>query len=324
MISQVLVDKSRRTQTIVTPEIVSDVNDCGQEIWYRCGRPFESSFQADEGNLFYDYIYCPTYPSHAKYLISFGVKQDMFLAFFGTMPDVFRAELDNSISYQDHWEDPLETSATEYTTSEKALIRIGQPGSPMAVTSTTERMVPGATFRDVPRRSFLTVGSQYSISPVTTSVSATFRPTIDFTEFSVGPLISQAANTGHGVSNMYLCGQQDADGDIPFTDASRLLFGPKKRSKSSGFTVMSPTVNGRFRKRNAAQDTPSMVFALNLSSRCNFVAQSNGKWLKMAAPVIILEEARSDRLHAVVAVSRQKVPDLIHQFENQEESDEEL
>jgi hypothetical protein len=325
LISQVLVDKSRRDQTMITPEIVSDVSDCGKEIKHRCGRPFESSFLADEGNLFYDYIYCTTYPFHKKYLTSFGVKRDTFHAFFGTIPDEFRAEVDSPISHQGHWQDPMEASATEYPSSGQALIRISQPSTPMAATSTIGPMMPGAAFSNVPRGSFLTAGSQYSMSPIATPVSTTFRPRLDFAEFTVGPWTSQTANIGHEASNIYVFGQQDTEGDIPFTDASRLLFGPKTKSKSSAFTVLSPTVNGRFNKRSAdTQDTPSMISALNLSSRCYFVAQSNGKRLKMAAPVTILEEARSDRLHAVVAVPQQKVPDLIHQFENQEESDEEL
>lgn len=90
LISQVLVDKSRRDQTMIIPEIVSDVSNCGKEIKHRCGRLFESSFLADEGSLFYDYIYCTTYPSHKKYLTSFGVKRNIFHAFFGTIPDEFR------------------------------------------------------------------------------------------------------------------------------------------------------------------------------------------------------------------------------------------
>ena len=325
LISQVLVDKSRRDQTMITPEIVSDVSNCGKEIKHRCGRLFESSFLADEGNLFYDYIYSTTYSSHKKYLTSFGVKRDIFHAFFGTIPEEFRAEVHSPISHQGHWQDPMEASATEYPSSGQALIRISQPSTPIAATSTIGPMMPGTTFSNVPRGSFLTVGSQYTISPIATPVSATFRPPIDFSEFTIGPWISQAADIGHDASDMHVVGQQDAEGDIPFADASRLLFRPNKRSKSSAFTVLSPTSNGRFKRRYAdSQDTPSMITALNVSSRCYFVAQSNGKRLKMTAPVTVLEEARSDRLHAVVAVPQQRVPDLIHQFENQEESDEEL
>ena len=54
-------------------------------------------------------------------------------------------------------------------------------------------------------------------------------------------------------------------------------------------------MNGRFRKRHAdPQDKPYMISALNLSSHCYFVAQNSGKWLKMAAPVTVLEEGRSE------------------------------
>jgi hypothetical protein len=95
LIGQVLVDKPRRTQMTITPEIISDVDDSGENIKHRCGRPHEHSFLADEGSLFYDYIYSTTYPSHRRYLTSFGIKRDMFHAFFATMPEELRPSLNH-------------------------------------------------------------------------------------------------------------------------------------------------------------------------------------------------------------------------------------
>ena len=321
LISQVLVNKTRRTQMTVTPKIVSDVDDCGWKIEHRCGRPFEHSFRADEGSLFYDYIYSPTFVPQGRYLTSFGVKRDMFLAFFGMMPDEFRASLEDTV--QEELREGLRE--TEVINDPQPLVQITKPCSTLETTYPVDYLATGSIFRNTQRRSYLTAVSQYSISPVETPSSARERSPINFTEFSIGPWASQAPNQRQETPSMYVFGQQDADGDVSFTDASQLLFRPKKRSQPSTFTVLSPAINGRFRKRYAnPQDTPSMVDALQVSSHCYFVAQGNGKRLKMAAPVTVLEEARSDRLRAVIAVSRQNVPNLIKQFESQEESDEEL
>jgi len=54
------------------------------------------------------------------------------------------------------------------------------------------------------------------------------------------------------------------------------------------------------------------------------VARDNGKRLKLTAPTNILEDARSEKLQAVLKVRQPNVQELIRQFENYEEPEEEL
>jgi hypothetical protein len=103
--------------------------------------------------------------------------------------------------------------------SEQALTRKIQPRSPVEEISTVECLLPEISFRSVQRRSYLTVASQYSMSPIETPASTSVRSRIDFREFSVGPWTSQTAETRQKMSSMYVFGRQDAGGDIPFTDA---------------------------------------------------------------------------------------------------------
>jgi hypothetical protein len=120
--------------------------------------------------------------------------------------------------------------------------------------------------------------------------------------------------------NVLLC-----EGDVPFAAASRLLFRRKSKPDILTFTVLSPVANGHFRKRRAdPEDKLFMVSALRLPSDSYFMTQDNGKRLKMTAPITILEEAQSKWLNAVISVPRHKVQELIHQFKDHEESEEEL
>ncbi len=67
-----------------------------------------------------------------------------------------------------------------------------------------------------------------------------------------------------------------------------------------------------------------MTTALRLPSVSRFIARDNGKRLKLMAPTAILEEARSERLQAVIAVSQHGVQELIRRFENYKDPEEEL
>jgi hypothetical protein len=107
--------------------------------------------------------------------------------------------------------------------------------------------------------------------------------------------------------------------------ASRFVFSKRKSVKEGTFAVLSPTGNGTFRKRRAdSRDKFSMTTALRLPSVSRFIAWDNGKRLKLIAPTIILEEARSERLQAVIAVSQHSVQELIRRFEDYEDPGEEL
>ncbi|KAK5163303.1 hypothetical protein LTR04_002628 [Oleoguttula sp. CCFEE 6159] len=65
-----------------------------QPLLHRCGRPFEQSHASDRRHLFLKPVYgSQTNEVPKKYLSSFGVKQDVFFAFFGRPSGVFDAGL---------------------------------------------------------------------------------------------------------------------------------------------------------------------------------------------------------------------------------------
>lgn len=95
---------------------------------------------------------------------------------------------------------------------------------------------------------------------------------------------------------------------VPVTEASQYLFSKETNAKKRSFSVLSPTDEGWFRRREAdALDRPSMIKALRLPSGSHFMARDSGKGLKMTAPATILEEARSGRLNVVLSIPRYKV-----------------
>lgn len=188
-----------------------------------------------------------------------------------------------------------------------------------------EQFAPDESSNNARRDSNVTVESRYSSVPLPSPISAAMRSPIDLTELSIGPWASQGAESERVRPLMYVFGQQHQEADVPFTPASRLLFRRENKSNMSTFTALSPTTNGRFRKRQAdPQDKLSMVSALRLPSDSLFMTRENGKRLKVTAPITILEGAQSERLNAVISVPRHKVWELIHQFENHEESEDEL
>ena len=63
--------------------------------------------------------------------------------------------------------------------------------------------------------------------------------------------------------------------------------------------------------------------ALGLPSDPSFIVQDNGKRMKMTTPTTIWEEARLQRLQAVVAVPQNNVHALIRRFENYKDPEEE-
>ena len=120
-------------------------------------------------------------------------------------------------------------------------------------------------------------------------------------------------------------GQQGGEEAISLAQASRFVFSKRTSVKERTFAVLSPTENGRFRKRRAdSRDKLSMTTALRLPSVSRFIARDNGKRLKLMAPTTILEEARLERLQAVIAVSQHSIQELIRRFENYEDPEEEL
>jgi hypothetical protein len=317
----------------VTPKLTSDHDDCGSDISDRCGRPRDHSFQADEESLFLDHIYSTSYSTLPKrYLTSFGIKRDFFHSFFGSEADDLdqRPHLERSqvgitknqdvvMGDQDHVtkdQDEVMGDQDHVTKDQNEMIE-----NQDQVTKDQNEMTENQDH--ITKDEEISAGTLVPYNAETQLASQpplTLGGVPDTTEDNVGQ-----EKGGQPRPPMREFGQQNQDGVISFTEASRLLFKTRMDKKKRLFTVLSPMAGNRFHKRQAdSLNKLSMVTALELSSESRFVARDNGKRLKLTAPTNILEDARSEKLQAVLKVRQPNVQELIRQFENYEESEEEL
>jgi len=320
---QLLGDVPYVKRGLVAPELTSDHEGCGSDISDRCGRPRERSFQLDEESLFLEHIYSTSYSTVPKrYLTSFAVKRDFFRAFFGSEED----DLDQQPSFEALQDDHRRSLEENAHISDSETQPAGHHLSPtLDVPNAGEDVAPeqghdgGLNPDDTvgpipsPRRS--TPSPAVSVSPVSPVGSA---------QTSLVPYVPPSG-AAQPQSPMYVFGQQGEEEAISLAQASRFVFSKRRSVKERTFAVLSPTGNGRFRKRRAdSRDKLSMTTALRLPSVSRFIARDNGKRLKLMAPTTILEEARSERLQAVIAVSQHSVQELIRRFEDYEVPEEEL
>lgn len=63
------------------PQVVSD--EIEEPLSHRCGRPFDLSHQKDRPYMYLKFMCGPVTRENGRYLSSFGVKRDIFYAFFG-------------------------------------------------------------------------------------------------------------------------------------------------------------------------------------------------------------------------------------------------
>jgi len=308
---------------LVAPVLTSDYEGCGSDISDRCGRPWERSFQADEESLFLEHIYSTSYSTVPKrYLTSFAVKRDFFRAFFGSEED----DLDQQPSFEAFQDDHRRYQEENVHMSDSETQPAGHHLSPtFDVPDAGDDVVsdqghdsglnPDDTVGPIPSPRGSTPSSAVLVSPVSPVESA---------QTSLVPYVPPSG-AAQPQSPMYVFGQQGGEEAISLAQASRFVFSKLTSAKERTFAVLSPTGNGRFRKRHAdSRDKLSMTAALRLPSVSRFIARDNGKRLKLMAPTTILEEARSKRLQAVIAVSQHSVQELIRRFENYEGPEEEL
>ncbi len=308
---------------LVAPVLTSDYEGCGSDISDRCGRPWERSFQADEESLFLEHIYSTSYSTSPKrYLTSFAVKRDFFRAFFGSEED----DLEQQPSFEAFQDGHRRYQEENVHMSDSETQPTGQHLSPtLDVPDTSEDVVPeqdhhgglnpNDTVGPIPSPRGSTTSSAVLVSPVSPVGSA---------QTSLVPYVPPSG-AAQPRSPMYAFGQQGGEEAISLAQASRFVFSKRRSVKEGAFAVLSPTGNGRFRKRRAdSRDKLSMTAALRLPSASRFIARDNGKRLKLMAPTTILEEARSERLQAVIAVSQHNVQELIRRFEDYEDPEEEL
>ncbi len=304
----------------VTPALTSDHDDCGSNISDRCGRPRERSFQADEESLFLEHIYSTSYSTLPKrYLTSFAVKRDVFRAFFGSEED----DLDQPPSLEAFRDDHRRYQEENVHMFDSETQPAGHRLSPtLDVPDAGEDIVPEQGHDD-------RLNPDGPVEPSPSPQGSMPSPAVPVSpvESAQTSLVPYVPPSGVDPprSPMYVFGQQGGEQAISLAQASQFLFSMRTRVTEHTFAVLSPLENGRFRKRHAnSRDQLSMTTALRLPSVSSFVARDNGKRLRLMAPTTILEEARSERLKAVVAVPQHGVQDLIRRFENYEDPEEEL
>jgi hypothetical protein len=79
--------------------------------------------------------------------------------------------------------------------------------------------------------------------------------------------------------------QLQRDPEVSLTDASRLLRRETPEVGKNSFSVLSPTNNGGFRKREAdPRDENSMASALSIGSDNYYLTRTNRKRLKLTSP----------------------------------------
>jgi hypothetical protein len=85
----VIISKIAHVKTVtITPKLTSDHDNCKPDILDRCSLPRTSALKADEGYLFFNYIYLTLYNTTPKrYLTSFAITQDFFHSFFSIAKD---------------------------------------------------------------------------------------------------------------------------------------------------------------------------------------------------------------------------------------------
>lgn len=99
---QIGLARMRRIVQLNCHELTSDHDDCESNIFDRCDKSYNQSFQADQKSLFLDYIYSNSYSRISRrYLTSFAVKEDFFHSFF----DSEENDLDQESRVKTLWND---------------------------------------------------------------------------------------------------------------------------------------------------------------------------------------------------------------------------
>ena len=90
---------------------------------------------------------------------------------------------------------------------------------------------------------------------------------------------------------------QNQDSVVSFAEASRLLSRSGMDKTDGSFTVLSPLADNTFRKHHAnPNDEKSMVTALEVPSKVQYISRDKAKRLKLTPPTTILDAARSEQL----------------------------
>ncbi len=267
---QLLGDVPYIKRRAVAPELTADHEGCGLNISDRCSRPQERSFQTDEENLFLKHIYLTSYSTHPKrYLTSFAIKRDFFCAFFGSEED----DLDQRQQLGSLQGSPTEHQEKEDVGVADSEVQPANNHRSPSLLDVGEDIVPKQG-HDGGLRPDDTVGPTPSPQRLTPSLAVSVSP-ISLVKRAQTSLVPYVPPSGAAQPwlPMYVFEQQGEEEAISLAQASHFVFSTQRSLKECTFAVLSPTSNGRFRKRHAdSHNKLSMITALQLLSVSHFVA----------------------------------------------------
>ncbi len=343
---QLIDDVSYIERMKVTSKLTSDHDDCESNIFDRCDRSRDHSFQADEKSLFLNHIYSIFYSILLKrYLTFFDIKRDFFHSFFDSeaddlnqRPHLERSQIniiknqnvmtrnqdhvtkdqDEVMRNQDHVikdQDEMMKNQNVIKNQNEMIENQDQIIKNQNETTENQDHITKNEKISVDTLVFYNAETQLTSQPSLTleEVSDTMKDNVD------------QEKEDQSRSSMRKFEQQNQNDVISFTKASRLLFKTRMNKKKRLFTMLSLMIDNRFHKRQAdSLNKLSMITALELSYESRFVTRNNDKRLKLTASTNILEDARSEKLQTMLKIQQLNVQKLIRQFENYEESEKKL
>ncbi len=330
---QLIDDVSYVERMKVTSELTSDHDDCESNIFDRCDRSRDHSFQADEKSLFLNHIYSIFYSTLFKcYLTFFDIKRDFFHSFFDSEADDLNQRLhlersqigitknqDVVTGNQDHVikdQDEMMRDQNHVIKNQNEMIE-NQDQIIKNQNETTENQDHITKNEKISVDTLVLYNAE---TQLTSQSSLTLEEMSDTMKDNV-----DQEKEDQSRSSMREFKQQNQNDVISFTKISRLLFKTRMNKKKHLFTMLSLMIDNRFHKRQVdSLNKLSMITVLELSYESRFVTRDNDKRLKLTASTNILEDARSEKLQAMLKVRQLNVQKLIRQFENYEESEKKL
>lgn len=216
------------------------------------------------------HIYSTSYSTLPKrHLTSFAVKRDFFRAFFGSEEDDLDQQPSFQASQDDHryQEENVHMSDSETQPANHHLsptLDVPAEGEGIVLAQGhDDGLDPNDAVEPIPSPGRSTPSPAVSISPVSPVGSA---------RTSLVPYVPPSG-AAQPRSPIYAFGQQGGKDAISLAQASRFVFSKQSSVKERPLVVLSPTGNGRFRKRYAnSRDILSMTTALRLPSASRFIA----------------------------------------------------
>ena len=278
----------------VTLKLTSDHDDCELNIFDRCNRSRDHSFQADEKSLFLNHIYSIFYSILLKcYLTFFDIKQDFFHSFFNSEADdlnqrshlersqidiiknqnVMTRNQDHVIKDQDEMmrdQDHVIKDQDEMMKNQNHVIK-----NQNEMIENQDQIIKNQN-KTTKNQDHITKNEKISIdtlilynakTQLTSQSSLTLKEMSDTMKNNV-----DQEKEDQSRFSMREFKQQNQNDVISFTKISRLLFKTQMNKKKHLFMMLSLIIDNRFHKHQVnSLNKLSMITALELSYESQFM-----------------------------------------------------